>query len=43
VKLTEHFVGLYRIKVVISANVVELELPRTVNISLVINVSRMKQ
>jgi len=43
VKLTEHFVEPYRIKVIISANVVELELPRTVNVSPVINVSRMKR
>ena len=34
--------GLYKIKRIISANVVKLELPRTVNISPVINVSRIK-
>ena len=42
-KLTEHFMGPYKIKAIIFANVVELELPRTVNISLVVNVSRVKQ
>ena len=34
--------GPYKVKAIISANVVELELPRTVNISPVVNVSRIK-
>jgi len=36
-------VGLYKVKAVISANVIELELSRTVNISPVVNISRVKQ
>jgi len=35
-------VGPYKVKVIISANIVELELPRTVNISPVVNISRIK-
>ena len=35
--------GPYKIKTIISANVVKLKLPRTVNISPVINVSRIRQ
>ena len=42
-KLTEQFVGPYKIKSIISANVVELELPSTIKISPVVNVSRIKQ
>ena len=42
-KLTERFVRLYKVKTIISANIVELKLPRTVNISPVVNVSRIKQ
>jgi len=42
-KLTEQFMGLYKLKAIIFSNVVKLELPRTVNISPVINVSRIKQ
>jgi len=40
-KLTERFVGPYRIKKIISSNEVELELPSTVKIHLVVNVSRI--
>jgi len=40
-KLTERFVGPYKIKKVISLNTVELELPSTVKIHLVVNVSRI--
>jgi len=40
-KLTERFIGLYKIKKIISSNAVELELPSTVKIHLVINVSRI--
>ena len=40
-KLTERFVGPYRIKGIILANVVELDLPNTVKIHPVINVSRV--
>ena len=40
-KLTERFVGPYRIKKIISLNAVELELPSTVKIHSVVNVSRI--
>jgi len=42
-KLTERFVGPYRIKRIISTNAVELELPRTVKIHPVVNVSRIRR
>jgi len=42
-KLTERFVGPYKIKRVISANAVELELPKTVKIHPVVNVSRIRR
>ena len=41
-KLVERFVGPYKIKAIISSNVVELELPVTIKIHLVVNVSRIK-
>ena len=40
-KLTERFVGPYKVKAIISSNVVELDLPTTVKIHPVINVSRI--
>jgi len=40
-KLTERFVGPYKVKKVISVNAIELELPSTVKIHLVVNVSRV--
>ena len=40
-KLTERFVGPYRIKKIILSNTVELELPNIVKIHLVVNVSRI--
>ena len=40
-KLTERFVGPYKVKKIISSNTVELELPSTVKIHLVVNVSRI--
>ena len=40
-KLTERFVGPYKIKKVISLNALELELPSTVRIHLVLNISRI--
>ena len=40
--MTECFVGPYKVKEIISVNVVELELPTTVNIHLVVNVSRLQ-
>ena len=42
-KLVEWFVGPYKIKAIISSNVVELELPATVKIHPVVNVSRIKR
>jgi len=42
-KLVEQFVGPYKIKAIISSNIVELELPTTVKIYPVVNVSRIKQ
>jgi len=40
-KLMERFVGPYKIKKIVSLNAVELELPSTVNIHPVVNVSRI--
>jgi len=40
-KLTERFVGPYKIKEIVSSNVVKLELPSIVRIHLVVNVSRI--
>jgi len=40
-KLTKRFVGPYKIKKIISLNVVELELPSTIKIHPVVNVSRI--
>jgi len=42
-KLTERFVGPYRIKKIVSSNAVELELPSTVKIHSVVNVSRIQR
>jgi len=42
-KLMENFVGPYKIKKVISSNIVELELFSTVKIHLVVNVSRVQK
>jgi len=41
-KLTERFVGSYKIKKIVSLNIVELELPSTVKIHPVVNVSRIQ-
>jgi len=40
-KLTERFVGPYKIKEIISSNVVKLELPSIVRIYSVVNISRI--
>jgi len=40
-KLTEHFIGPYKIKEIISSNAVELELPKSIKIHPVVNVSRV--
>ena len=42
-KLTERFVGPYKIKKIVLLNVVELELPSTVKVHLVVNISRICQ
>jgi len=41
--LVERFVGPYKIKAIISSNVVELELPASVKIHPVVNVSQIKR
>jgi len=40
-KLTERFVGPYKVKKIISLNTVELQLPSTVKIHPVVNISRI--
>ena len=40
-KLTKKFVGPYQVKKIISTNTIELDLPSTVKIHLVVNVSRV--
>jgi len=42
-KLTERFVRPYKVKKVVSSNTVELELPSTVKIHPVVNVSRIRR
>jgi len=42
-KLTERFVGPYKVKKIISMNAVELELPSTIKIHPVVNVSRIRR
>jgi len=41
-KLTEHFVGPYKVKGIISSNAIELELPKSIKIHPVVNVSRVQ-
>ena len=40
-KLTEHFVGPYKVKGIISSNTIELELPKSIKIYPVLNISRI--
>jgi len=42
-KLIERFMGSYKIKKIVSPNVVELKLPSTVKIHSVVNVSRIQR
>ena len=42
-KLMERFIGPYRIKKIVLSNTVELELPSTVKIHSVVNVSRIQR
>jgi len=41
-KLTERFVGPYKVQKIVSLNTVKLELPSIVKIHLVVNVSRIR-
>ena len=41
-KLTECFVGPYKIKGIISSNAIELELPKSIKIHPVVNVSKVR-
>jgi len=41
-KLTEHFVGPYKVKGIVSSNTIELELPKSIKIHPVVNVSRVQ-
>jgi len=40
-KLTEQFIGPYKVKRIISTNAIELELPSTIKIHPVVNISRI--
>jgi len=40
-KLTKRFVGPYKVKEIISSNAIELELPNSIKIHPVVNVSRV--
>ena len=40
-KLIEHFVGPYKVKEIVSSNMIELELPKSIKIHPVVNVSRV--
>jgi len=42
-KLTERFVGSYKVKAIISTNTIELELPNSIKIHPVVNVSRVRK
>jgi len=42
-KLMERFVEPYKVKKIVSSNAIELELPSTVKIHLVVNVSRIRK
>ena len=42
-KLMERFTGPYKVKLIVLMNAIELELPSTVKIHLVVNVSRVQR
>ena len=42
-KLIEKFVGSYKIKKIVLSNTVELELPSTIKIHMIVNVSRVQK
>jgi len=41
-KLTEHFVGPYKVKGIVSSNTIELELPKFIKIHPIVNISRVR-
>jgi len=41
-KLTKHFVGPYKVKGIVSSNAIELELPKSIRIHPMVNVSRVQ-
>jgi len=41
-KLTEHFLGLYKVKGIVSSNTIELELPKSIKIYPIVNVSKVQ-
>jgi len=41
-KLTEHFVGPYKVKGIVSSNAIELELPKSIKIHPVVNISKVQ-
>jgi len=41
-KLTEHFVGLYKVKRIVSSNAIELELSKSIKIYPIVNISRVR-
>jgi len=42
-KLTERFVGPYKVKKIVSSNMIELELPSTVRIHPIVNINRIRR
>ena len=40
-KLTKYFVGPYKVKGIVSSNAIELELPKSIKIHPVVNISRI--
>ena len=40
-KLTKHFMGPYKVKRIVSSNTIELELPKSIKIHPVVNISRV--
>ena len=41
-KLTEHFLGLYKVKGIVSSNTIELELPKSIKIYPIVNISKVQ-
>jgi len=41
-KLTEYFVGPYKVKEIVSSNAIELELPSSIKIYSVVNISQVR-